>query len=330
MPPITYSHTKKSLMNRQTTTTRRALCGRYAAALALIMAMVFASEQCQEKEFIFPEILALAVGFWVAPRPFWRASRLNIFLAPTLAAVCGVLLMRYSHLPLAAMIVVAYIAVALLLVATRSRLAPAISAAILPLLIGTTSWNYPLAVGVLTGTVALGSIVAQPSSGETPSEEAPFSQRDELIFWGKILPVVAAYAVMITLCDVPFMMAPPLIVMFSEAVRPNNPLARQPFKPFFLVALAASCGVLALFFLKGMLLFPGWLCAALASCAVFAGYETTGMRLPPAAALGLLPLLISPERLAGYAWQVPAGAALFLVIACLIFRPNAAASKKGA
>ena len=91
-------------MNRQTTTARCALCGRYAAALALIMAMVFASEQCQEKEFIFPEILALAIGFWVAPRPFWRASRLNIFLAPTLAAVFGVVLMRYSHLPLAAMI----------------------------------------------------------------------------------------------------------------------------------------------------------------------------------------------------------------------------------
>ena len=313
-------------MNRQPISTRLT---RYGAALALIVAMVFAAEYCQEKEFIFPEILALAIGFWVTPRPFWHTSRLNIFLTPTLAAVCGVVLMRYSHLPLAAMIVAAYIAVALLLVAVHSRLAPAISAAILPLLIGTTSWNYPLAVGVLTGIVALGSFATHRLSTEKPAE-ASFSRRDELIFWGKILPVIIVYAIMITSCDVRFMMAPPLIVMFSEAVRPDNPLARQPLKPFLLVALAAICGVVALLFLKGMLLWPGWVCAALVSCIVFAAYELTGMPLPPAAALGLLPLLVPPERLAGYAWQVPAGAALFLAIACLIFRPNAAAPKRGA
>ena len=43
--------------------------------IALVAAMVGVAELLGEKEIIFPEITALAIGAWIAPQQVWRTNR---------------------------------------------------------------------------------------------------------------------------------------------------------------------------------------------------------------------------------------------------------------
>ena len=49
-------------------------------SLALAAGMVAAAELLHEKEIIFPEITAIAIGALAAPRQVWNTSRLRLLL----------------------------------------------------------------------------------------------------------------------------------------------------------------------------------------------------------------------------------------------------------
>lgn len=73
---------------------------RYLAALLMILAMVGVSEFLGEKEIIFPEMAALAVGMWIVDKRVWRVGRIAMIVMMTSGATWGVVLVRYSALPL--------------------------------------------------------------------------------------------------------------------------------------------------------------------------------------------------------------------------------------
>lgn len=293
----------------------------YDAALALILLMVVMAGW-GEKEIIFPEILALAVGMWVADKPLWRVTPLTLWFAPTLAAGVGVLLVRYSQLPLPAMILLAFILTALLLEILRSNLMPALSAGILPILIGTSSWNYPLAVALLCALVALGGIFRarrRDRAGELPWPEVP-APRQSLSFWGRLLAIITLPTVVGPNIGLPFLIAPPLIVTLVEISLPQSALRQRLPEVFFLLTGAAWGGMLAQSMLVVRLGWPDWVAAALVVIALFGLYEWRDLHLPPAGAIALLPLLLTAEQLPAYPWQVMAGAAFFLLASLALFR----------
>jgi hypothetical protein len=294
----------------------------YGAALALILLMVLLAGWWGEKEMIFPEILALAVGMWVAEKPHWHVTAGALCLAPTLAAGVGVLLVRYSQLPTAAMILLAFVLTALLLETLRANLMPAISAGILPILIGNSSWSYPLAVAGLCVLVALGGMFRarrRNRAGERSWLEHP-APRQSLSFWSKLLAIVALPTVVAPSVGLPFLIAPPLIVTLVEASLPQNPSRRRLPEAFFLLTGAAWGGMLAQSILVLSLGWPDWVAAALVVTALFALFEWRDLRLPPAGAIALLPLLLTAEQLPAYPWQVMAGAAFFLLASFAFFR----------
>lgn len=123
---------------------------RYCSVLAMIALMVGVAELTGEREIIFPEMAALTIGLWISDKHIWQVGNGQLILLMTLAAVAGVLIVRYSPLPFIFNIVAAFVIAGVILTTQHSTLYPLVSALILPVLLHTTSWVYPLSVLTMT------------------------------------------------------------------------------------------------------------------------------------------------------------------------------------
>jgi len=122
-----------------------------AAYLALVTALANASGIGY---LLFPELGALGSVVFADPRGSWARSPLLLAITPFLTALPGVLITR--SLPYGPLAVALDVAVCLLVIgALRSPIVPALSAGVLPLALGITSWQYPLAILAGTGGLAL-------------------------------------------------------------------------------------------------------------------------------------------------------------------------------
>ncbi|MDN4517456.1 hypothetical protein JN086_04200 [Mycolicibacterium austroafricanum] len=101
-----------------------------------------------DRALIFPEGAALAFGVLVAGNPDWVRSRWRLVMLPTVCAVAGVVLADVALPGSAAELVALGFSVAVAQ-AFGGRLGPVVSAAVLPVVFGVTSWTYPVTVAVI-------------------------------------------------------------------------------------------------------------------------------------------------------------------------------------
>ena len=71
------------------------------AVISVLLAagMVAAAEITGEREIIFPEITAIAMGALAAPKQVWNTSKLRLFAAVALSAGTGAAIVRLLPLP---------------------------------------------------------------------------------------------------------------------------------------------------------------------------------------------------------------------------------------
>ncbi len=86
--------------------------------------MVGAAEILGEKEIIFPEAGAIALGALAAPRLAWRTDKQSVFFLIGICACAGVLIVLYLPLPLAWQLIAAYLFGQAVLLASRTTFAP--------------------------------------------------------------------------------------------------------------------------------------------------------------------------------------------------------------
>ena len=67
---------------------------RYVFSVFMVMLMVGIAEWTGEKEIIFPEMAALAVGLWVIDKRVWKVGRWQLIGLMTAGAVAGVCIVR--------------------------------------------------------------------------------------------------------------------------------------------------------------------------------------------------------------------------------------------
>ncbi len=299
------------------------------AAILLVVIMFAIAGYAGQREIIFPEISALALGAWVMERSPWRSASCNYWLSPTLAAVTGIIIMRYFRYSPFFMIGSAFVIVALQLKLLRSDVFPSLSAAILPIITHAESWLYPLSVCLLTGTIALGRHFSNryapgefPGDMDDPSgrEEPDNGAVSELVFWSKLLIGILIASAIATESGLLFMVAPPLIVAFAELSKPGGSLRNKSLKILILLAFAAFIGVFWLEIVSHVLQWPIWIFACLAVISVFLFSHRLELPFPPAAAIALLPAIIPAERLWSYPWHVSLGSAVFIALNMLLFR----------
>jgi hypothetical protein len=305
-----------------------------------ILAMMAVAGYASQKEFIFPEAGALALGTWVMEKSPWEGGNVNIWLSPTLAAFTGIIIIRFLAASCYLMIAGAFVLVALQLSLMRSSVMPSFSAAILPIFLNCNSWYYPLGVCTLTGIVAAGGysirFVGGLKNGENSGKAnagkkslaSPFTlgipalrSRNtalELMHWAKIFAILLLVGAVALRLHYMFIMAPPLIVVLVELSKKSS-MRKEWVKIFLLLALAAFSGVIWIYFVHGVMHWPIWPAAGLSILTLFLFFHLLKLYFPPAAAIAVLPVLLPAKSLWAYPWQVLSGSAVFLLIGILWF-----------
>ena len=301
----------------------------WAAAWLLVCLMVGCAELLQEAEIIFPEIAALAIGAWLAPRQPWRVSPLKMFLAIAIFSLMGVAIVRWVPLGVIWQILLAYCCCAAGLMLLHTTIYPLISAAILPVLLGTASFIYPLAASLAAGIVALGRALLLKKGIACPVEEYwQFDIRSQLPLWLKRIVCISALCCLALVLNAPFLIAPPLIVGFTEMSCTGSVSRRCPGKVILITFFGALCGCALRLTCCSIFGLPVTLAAAVTAGIFFVVVARTKVYFPPAGAIAILPMLIGDRLLLTFPFQVLLGFGLLVLAAKKLFGPGTVGEKE--
>lgn len=184
-------------------------------SLAVVAIMVGSAEIFGEKEIIFPEITAVAMGALIAPVQSWNTSRTRLFAAIVSAAVAGVCIVRFIPEILILRIALGLLVAVSVITLSKTSFVPAISACILPILMGTKSPVYVISVAVMTAFILIFQKVLEHFGLHEKYEYRPIEPSSELLkLRAKQVITVLVICVLPAHFHEIFFIAPPLIVAF--------------------------------------------------------------------------------------------------------------------
>ena len=274
-----------------------------------VVAMVGASVLTGSPEVLFPEMTAILCGAWIQPKQAWNVNRPRMLALMTTGAVFGLVMnLAFPGIPLPLRAVIGYAFCALCMNVAGADMTPMLSAAILPMLLGTDSWAYPVSVFVLVALVEAGQVALEHVGLREPIEYHPFRlpTKQALASWARRLGVFALFAVPAYATGNLFLAVPPLLVAYTELTRPDFTLRLRPWRAWAVLALAGVIGTLArdAVALLGM---PSPLVAAFAFAALVVAWNGLRTWMPPWSSPWL------------YAAEVALGAAVWVAAALVLF-----------
>ena len=253
---------------------------------------------------MFPELGALSHDVLTRPRGTWARNPWLLAITPVLTGVIGIIFTRllpYGFFSVLLTVGGAVVVIQLL----KSPVAPAISAGLLPLVLGVRSWWYPAGVMLGTTLLAVLSIVWRESRFANAPTIEP-SARDKVDDTLEALPsdnswmlalfafvAVAVLAVKVT--GLRFILFPPLVVIgFEMFGHPATcPWAKQPvWLP--LACFLTAAGGLVLCNTLGV----GPVAAGLSMAWGILVLRVFDLHIPPALAVALLPMVMSKPTFA--------------------------------
>ena len=252
---------------------------------------------------MFPELGALAHDVYTRPRGTWARAPLLLAVTPVLTGIAGTIFTRtMSYGYLSVLLTVG--AAVLIIEVLRSPVAPAISAGLLPLVVGIRSWWY--APGIMLGTFLLAGLsiiwkryaAPEQATAETVMQDA---MRDAMetpsprYAWLTALMAFVAFGVLLVkLTGLRFILFPPLVVIGFEMLGHMEicPWAQRPLGLPLASFLTAAGGLL---FLKLFGVNP--LTAACAMAWGIVVLRVFDLHVPPALAVALLPMVMNKPTL---------------------------------
>lgn len=293
-----------------------------AFTIFVVFVMVGLSELLNEKEIVFPEITALMIGLTVSPKRSWQVSPIRILLLILICSLLGIFFVRYVPFPLPVNITIAFCICQLILYYSRTTFAPLISAAILPILMGTISIIYPICAVSFTLLALfceyiLTMLNIRPKEVYTPALLPKFNDFIRIIVC--VLTIAILSPIVIQL-GFRFCIAPPLLVAFTEFCRPACNARKHPFKTVIVIFLCGLAGALCRYVLVGILALPLTLAAVTATIFMLIIVNFSKCFLPPAGALTILPMIIPYDSILTYPLQILIGVSLFMLISILLNR----------
>ena len=281
----------------------------YLCIVATIFLMVLASDLLGEKEIIFPEIAALSIGCFLAPNLNWKTSYARMIICIEICAVAGVCIVALTALPLWIQVSLAFIIGQLIFMLSRTSLAPMISAIVLPVLLQTKSLVYPIATLLLTMFIVTVRLILEKTSVKEKNEFLPMPSTEKAD-WCAFAFRTVFVAILACIClklGLKFMIAPPLLVAFTELCRPDCPAAKRKPQIVLLVSLCALAGAA----MRLILVMKCGLSPAVAALPIgiliVILVKSFGLYFPPAGAMAVLALLIPDDTVLLYPVEVILG-----------------------
>jgi len=270
---------------------------------------------------LFPELGALSHEIFTRPRGSWARAPFLLVITPVMTALLGTFVTRY--VPYGYLSVMVTVAGPLAIVlGLRSPIAPAISAGLLPLTLGVTSWWYP--PGIVFGTALLAILstiwkqfAVAPPNGTVASRDEDTTPGAES--WWSIAALMLLVVIAVTVVELThlrFVLFPPLVVIgFEMFVHTRHcPWANRIASLPIVCVLTASGGFLCRHYLgigpRASLVAMAWGVLLL---------RAFDLHVPPALAVALLPQVMgSPTIL--YPVAVGIGTSLMAVSFALYSR----------
>lgn len=283
-----------------------------ALATAVYLALITALANASGIDFLlFPELGALASVVFSDPRGSWARSPLLLAVTPFLTAVPGVLITR--SLPYGALAVALDVAVCLLVIrALRSPIVPALSAGVLPLALGITSWHYPPAILVGTGGLALLVIlrrriaIALRQSSDLQPPAKPAAGPGLRTWLPPLVVFLAGGLVLVQVLGSHLVLYPPLMVIAYEMLAEPDHCPWQG-RVGAVLAVTGAAALAGLHLVQTLGVVP--LASLLAVLTTAMLLHLSRLRCPPAYGLALLPFVIATPpptyallTLAGTVW----------------------------
>ncbi len=295
---------------------------RYVFGILLALVMVFIAELSGEKEIIFPEICALTIGAWISEQQPWKTNKRRIFFLMSIAALFGVLIVRYIQIPLIFQVCICFGFTGFILTLFKTNFIPIISACILPVYLETQSFIYPASVSFMALIIIFAQYLMEkfhmrPQNKFVPCE---FDPKKQTIKWSKLLFVFALIALIPFKTHQIFFLAPPLIVMFTELANPKSPARKKPHYIAGLMTFAAFIGCFLRYTLNICLDLPLSLCTALSCVVLFVALNKLKINFPPAGATLLIPMILEKDLLILFPLEVLIGSAVLTLTALMLFR----------
>lgn len=245
---------------------------------------------------LFPELAALAHDILKRPHGTWARAPLLLIITPLLTGITGTLIARSLSYGVIAVLLATGLAIVIIRL-LRSPIAPAISAGLLPVTLGVTSYWYP--ASLLFGTVLLAVIarlrrtlspaVPDPASASGAIDDALEDLPRDYSWVPFFLTFLAGVALLASLSGEHLLLFPPLVVIGFEMFAHTSicPWARRPLVLPLACALSAAAGVLFV-----SLLGAGPLAAALSMAFGIVMLRILDLHVPPVLAVGLLPFVM--------------------------------------
>ena len=293
----------------------------YISTLLLVGLMVGVAELLNEKEIIFPEITALAVGYMVAQKRSWKVNRKRMFLLITICATVGVLIVRYSGLTLFPQMIIAFSFAQILFMFSGTTFAPFVSAIVLPVMMQTKSFIYPIYTVVLTILVIGFHQLFLKMKIREDEEYIPvmLNSKDDIIDTALRIVCIAIVGFVAIYFDFKFVIAPPLLVAFTEFSRPRNKVRNKPIKTVLVITGCALVGSLSRYLLTIKLELPLTVSALIATLIMLLILTYTKMYMPPVGAITILSMIIPQSSVITYSLQIFVGSVVIILLSRVFF-----------
>lgn len=291
--------------------------------MLLVAGMTAAAVLLDNREIIFPEIAAIAVGALAAPNFSWNANKPRIFAYISVCAVLGVLIVRFLPLSVWAQMIIAFLFAQVLLINSKTSFAPMISALVLPVMLQTDTPIYIISAMVLTALILLcragleKARVFEPNAF-TALPRPRFSEYKNVLLRTLFAAVLIVPAVML---DFRFAAAPPLLVAFTEFSNPKSKARSIPVKTVALISLCGSLGASLryAFVIKWKLLPLYAVSAIIILCAIML-MNMLKLYIPPAGAISILAVLIPESAVLWFPLEILVGTTFVMLVAKLFFK----------
>lgn len=282
-----------------------------------LIAMTAIAARSGMHEIIFPEAAAIVCGAWIRPSQPWNVGRYGMLFMLFFGAFAGVLLNLYVPGPVWIRAMIGYLLVCCIFLVSGYSMAPMISAVILPILLGTTSFVYPVTVGVMLLVITTMQFVLVKSGRrkETICCNSKCRKADISLWISRFL-FVFPFTAIAYFSEMTFLAAPPLLVLFTEFSQAADNSRKKNAIVCILVAAAGFLGSLTRY---GIEYTNAWdhlpvicILTFLLFGAVVLLWRISGLWLPPLGAVAFLPLLIPLSGVSLYALEVTIGSIFWL------------------
>lgn len=284
-----------------------------ACFLLTVFLMVLLSIVAGEKEIIFPEVGAIAAGMFLTPHRSWMTNGRRMFLLLLVCGIIGMGIVRFVPLPLTLQMILGYAVALFIQSVSGTSFMPMISALVLPILLQTRSLLYIASIVIFTSIIIVLRKILEKSGVKAEEEFIPV-QKNLPVTLSVFRLVVASVMIFAAIkTGWRFMVAPPLLVAFTELSAYKNKVIRMhPIRVIILLTLSAASGAyvrMAFVRLPGIFTIVSLLISSVIFLIIF--YHT-GPMVPPAGAAMVLAYLAPEKMLATYPIQICAGISVYV------------------